>query len=72
MKNSDYADDQVPSWRYYVDKFLLLNWKKALIIAGVWVLLVVLHKGMYGPFSDYFGLNGGPAGYEVDPIRCPG
>ena len=54
MKNSDYTDDQVTRWRRYIDKCLLLSWKTVLIIAGVWVLSVVLHKAMYGPFSDYF------------------
>jgi len=54
MKNSDYTDDQVTRWRYYIDKCLLLSWKTVLIIAGVWVLSVVLHKAMYGPFYDYF------------------
>jgi ligand-binding sensor domain-containing protein len=44
----------VTGWRRYIDKYLLLSWKRVLIIAGVWVLSVVLHKAMYGPFSDYF------------------
>ena len=46
-------------WRRYVDKCLLLSWKKVLVIVGVWVLSVVLHKAIYGPFQDYFGINGG-------------
>lgn len=54
MRNSDYTDDQVTRWRRYIDKCLLLSWKTVLIIAGVWVLSVVLHKAMYGPFRDYF------------------
>jgi len=54
MKNSDYADDQVTRWRRFIDKYLLLSWKTVLIIAGVWLLSVVLHKAIYGPFLDYF------------------
>jgi len=54
MKNSDYTDDQVTRWRRHIDRCLLLSWKTVLIIVGVWVLSVVLHKAMYGPFFDYF------------------
>ena len=59
MKNSDYTDNQVTGWRRYVDKCLLPSRKKVLVIVGVWVLSVVLHKAIYGPFQDYFGIKGG-------------
>jgi len=68
MKNSDYTDDQVTRWRRYVDKCLLLSWKTVLIIAGVWVLSVVLHKAMYGPFSDHFGIKDGLGSDHVNAI----
>lgn len=30
-----------------LDKYLLLSWKRGLIIAGAWVLSVLLHKAIY-------------------------
>jgi len=56
MKNSDHTDDQVTGWRRYGDKCLLLSWKKVLVIVAVWTLSALLHKAMYGPFDDYFGI----------------
>ena len=72
MKNSDYTDDRVTGWRRYIDKYLLLSWKTVLIIAGVWVLSGVLHKAMYGPFSDYFVTKDGPARNGVEAILQDG
>ena len=41
------------------DKYLLLSWKRVLIIAGAWVLSVLLHNLIYGLFYDYFRRVGG-------------
>lgn len=35
------------------DKYFLLSWKRVLIIVGVWLLLVLLHKAIYVFFYDY-------------------
>ena len=58
MKNSDYTDDQVTRWRRYIDKCLLLSRKTALIIAGVWVLSMVLHNAIYYLFYEHFSRVG--------------
>jgi hypothetical protein len=34
------------------DKYLLLTWKRVLIIAGAWVLSALLHKAIYVLFYD--------------------
>lgn len=36
------------------DKYLLLTWRKILLVAGAWVLSVLLHNVIYGLFSDFF------------------
>jgi len=41
------------------DKYLLLSWKRVLIMAGAWVLSVLLHNLIYGLFYDYFRRVGG-------------
>ena len=58
MKNTDYTDDQVTKWTRY-DKYLLLSWKRVLIIAGAWVLSVLLHNVIYGLFYEHFSRTGG-------------
>jgi hypothetical protein len=58
MKNTDYTDDQVTKWMRY-DKYLLLSWKRVLIIAGAWVLSVLLHNIVYGLFYAHFSRTGG-------------
>ena len=58
MKNTDYTDDQVIKWTRY-DKYLLLSWKRVLIIAGAWVLSVLLHNVIYGLFYEHFSRTGG-------------
>ena len=58
MKNTDYTDDQVTNWTRY-DKYLLLSWKRVLIIAGAWVLSVLLHNVIYGLFYEHFSRTGG-------------
>lgn len=42
-----------------LDKYLLLSWKRVLIIAVAWVLSVLLHNLIYGLFYDYFQRTGG-------------
>ncbi|TEU18206.1 MAG: hypothetical protein E3J21_06620 [Anaerolineales bacterium] len=59
MKNTDCTDDQVTKWTHRYDKYLLLSWKRVLIIAGAWVLSVVLHNVVYGLFYEYFRRTGG-------------
>ena len=58
MKNADYTDNQVTKWTRY-DKYLLLSWKRMLIIAGAWVLSVLLHNAVYGLFYEHFSRTGG-------------
>lgn len=58
MKNNDYTDDPVTKWTHY-DKYLLLSWKRVLIIACAWVLSVVLHNVVYGLFYEHFSRTGG-------------
>ncbi|MCD6302253.1 MAG: hypothetical protein J7M15_01865 [Anaerolineae bacterium] len=41
------------------DKYLLLNWKRILLIIGAWVLAVILHNLIYGLFQSYFDVSGG-------------
>lgn len=41
------------------DKYFLLNWKRVLIVAGAWVLAVLLHNAVYALFFDYFQRTGG-------------
>ena len=36
------------------DKYLLLSWKRALILACAWLLSVLLLNVIYGLFSNYF------------------
>jgi len=59
MKNIDYTDDQVMKWTHYCDKYLLLSWKRVLIIACAWVLSVLLHNVIYGLFYEHFSRTGG-------------
>jgi len=59
MKNTDYADEQVTKWTHRYDKYFLLSWKRVLIIAGAWVLSVVLHNLIYGLFYEHFRRTGG-------------
>lgn len=42
-----------------LDKYLLLSWKRVLIIACGWILSVLLHNLIYGLFYDYFRRTGG-------------
>jgi len=42
-----------------LDKYLLLSWIRVLIIAGAWILSVLLHNLIYGLFYDYFQRTGG-------------
>lgn len=42
-----------------MDRYLLLNWKRVLIIACAWMLSVLLHNLIYGLFYDYFRRTGG-------------
>lgn len=42
-----------------LDKYLLLSWKRVLIIACAWMLSVLLHNLIYGLFYDYFRRTGG-------------
>jgi hypothetical protein len=41
------------------DKYLLLSWKRLLLIAGAWIAAVVLHNAVYAVFYDYFSRTGG-------------
>lgn len=41
------------------DKYLLLSWKRVLVITCAWVLSVLLHNLIYGLFYDYFRRAGG-------------
>lgn len=41
------------------DKYLLLNWKRILLIIGAWFLAVILHNLIYGLFPSYFDASGG-------------
>jgi hypothetical protein len=41
------------------DKYLLLSWKRVLIVACAWMLSVLLHNLTYGLFYDYFRRTGG-------------
>jgi len=59
MKNTDYTDDRVTKGTHYRDKYLLLSWKRVLIIAGAWVLSVLLHNVIYGLFYEHFSRTGG-------------
>ena len=59
MKNTDCTDDQVTKRTHRYDKYLLLSWKRVLIIAGAWVLSVILHNVVYGLFYEYFRRTGG-------------
>jgi hypothetical protein len=59
MKNADHTDEQVTKRMHRYDKYLLLSWKRILIIAGAWVLSVVLHNVIYGLFYEYFRHTGG-------------
>jgi hypothetical protein len=59
MKNTDYINDQVTKWTYYCDKYLLLSWRRVLIIACAWVLSVLLHNVIYGLFYEHFSRTGG-------------
>ena len=34
-----------------IEKYLLLNWKKILIIIGAWFLAVILHNAFYALFN---------------------
>jgi hypothetical protein len=58
MKNIDDTDNQSTKWIHY-DKYLLLGWKRVLIIACAWVLSVVLHNVVYGLFYQHFSRTGG-------------
>ena len=42
-----------------LDKWLLLSWKRVLIIGCAWMLSVLLHNLIYGLFYDYFRRTGG-------------
>jgi len=42
-----------------LEKYLLLNWKKILIIIIAWVLAVILHNLIYALFYDFFNSTGG-------------
>ena len=41
------------------DKYLLLSWKRVLIIACGWILSVLLHNLIYGLFYEHFRRTGG-------------
>jgi len=58
MKSSDYTDDQVTKWTHY-DKYLLLSWKRVVIIACAWILSALLHNVIYGLFYEHFSRTGG-------------
>ena len=47
------------------DKYFLLSWKRVLIIVGVWVLSVLLHKAIYALFCDYLATEVGLAAKAV-------
>ena len=59
MKNTDYTDDQVTKGTRYYDKYLLLSWKRVLVIVCAWVLSVLLHNIVYGLFYEHFSRTGG-------------
>ena len=59
MKNTDCADDQVMKRMQHYDKYLLLSWKRVLMIACAWVLSVLLHNMIYGLFYRHFSRTGG-------------
>ena len=59
MKNIDHTDEQVTKRTHHYDKYLLLNWKRVLIIACAWVLSVLLHNVIYGLFYEHFRRTGG-------------
>jgi len=42
-----------------LDKYLLLSWKRVLMIACAWIVSVLLHNLIYGLFYDYFRRTGG-------------
>ncbi len=42
----------------FADKMLLLTWKKLLLIAGAWLLCVILHNAIYGLFQAFFEPGG--------------
>ncbi len=42
-----------------IDKWLLLTWKKLLVIIGAWFLAFVLHNLVYALFFNYFQSTGG-------------
>ena len=42
-----------------IDRLFQLSWRRVLVIAGVWVLSIVLHNAVYALFFDYFSRTGG-------------
>ncbi|MBW2995747.1 hypothetical protein KY332_00440 [Candidatus Woesearchaeota archaeon] len=42
-----------------LEKYLLLNLKKLLLIIGAFILAVLLHNLVYALFFDYFSRTGG-------------
>ncbi len=42
-----------------LDNYLLLSWKRVLMVACAWILSVLLHNLIYGLFYDYFRRTGG-------------
>lgn len=40
------------------DKYLVLSWKRVLIMACAWLLSVLLHNAIYALFYDYFRRTG--------------
>jgi len=41
------------------DKYLLLNWKRILLIIGAWFAAVILHNLVYALFQRFFDAAGG-------------
>jgi len=59
MKSVDHTDEQVMKRTHRYDKYLLLSWKRVLMIVCAWVLSVVLHNVIYGLFYEHFRRTGG-------------
>jgi len=55
------------------EKYLLLNWKRVLIIIIAWVVAVILHNLTYALFYEYFSKTGGdePVFFIIAVIIIP-
>lgn len=56
-----------------LEKYLLLNWKKVLIIIIAWILSVILHNLTYAMFYQHFSKTGGdePVFFIIAVIIIP-